>query len=92
MSNLTLHTDIIHHKSKNEAYLWAAGQEGLNVDVRVVHFEIVVPETSGHPDGRQHTSLQKIRGMRSSTSIEQQPTLIGGYFEFIRTLASTMLS
>lgn len=43
------------------SYLWAAGQEGLNVDVRVVHFEIVIPETSGDPDGRQHTSLQKIR-------------------------------
>ncbi|KAF3855117.1 hypothetical protein F7725_023172 [Dissostichus mawsoni] len=46
----------------NGAYLWAAGQEGLNVDVRVVHFQIVVPETSGDSDGRQHTSLQEIRG------------------------------
>lgn len=42
---------------KNGAYLRAAGQEGLNVDVGVVHFEIVVPETSGDPDGRQHASL-----------------------------------
>lgn len=40
------------------SYLWAAGQEGLNVDIGVVHFKIVVPQTSGDPDGRQHTRLQ----------------------------------
>lgn len=63
---LSLHTvkeDIMKDKIQNGAYLWAAGQEGLNVDVGVMHFEIVVPKTPGDPDGRQHTSLQKIRGM-----------------------------
>lgn len=55
--------DIVKDKIKNEVYLWTAGQEGLNVDVGVVHFEIVVPKTSGDPNGCQHTSLQKSRGM-----------------------------
>lgn len=55
--------DVMKDKHQNGAYLWAAGEEWLNVDVGVVHFEIVVPETSGDPDGCQHTSLQKkIRG------------------------------
>lgn len=48
--------------SKNShAYLWAAGQEGLNVDVGIMHFQIVVPKTSCDPNGRQHTGLQKMQ-------------------------------
>ncbi len=54
--------NIMKNKIQNGAYLWAAGQEGLNVDVGVVHFEIVVAKASGDADGRQHTSLQKISG------------------------------
>lgn len=50
-------------KIQSGAYLWAAGQEWLNVNVGVMDFEIVVPKTSGDPNGRQHTSLQKIRRM-----------------------------
>lgn len=62
---VSAHRERWHHEGHitHGAYLWAAGQEGLDVDVRVVHFQIVVPETSGDADGRQHTSLQEIRGM-----------------------------
>lgn len=52
---------MIEDNIQSWAYLRAAGQEGLNVDVGVVHFEIVIPKTSGDSDGRQHTSLQRIR-------------------------------
>lgn len=45
------------HQIPSAAYLWAAGQEGFNINVGVVHFEIVVPKTSGHTDGCQDTSL-----------------------------------
>lgn len=55
--------NLENHRLKriSGAYLWAAGQEGLNVDVGVMHFEIVVPKTSCDPDGCQHTSLQKMQ-------------------------------
>lgn len=32
-------------------HLWTAGQEWLDVNVRVVHFKTVVPKSSGNPDG-----------------------------------------
>lgn len=40
-------------------HLWTAGQERLDINVGVVHFETVVPKSSGNPDGRQHTSLKE---------------------------------
>lgn len=55
-----MHT-VIEDSIQSWAYLWAAGQEGLNVDVGVMHFEIVIPKASGDSDGRQHTSLQRTR-------------------------------
>lgn len=33
-------------------HLWTAGQERLDINVGVVHFETVVPESPGDPDGR----------------------------------------
>lgn len=33
-------------------HLWTAGQEWLDINVGVVHFEAMVPESSGNPDGR----------------------------------------
>lgn len=37
---------------QSAAHLWTAGQEGLDVNVGVVHFETVVPKSPGNPDGR----------------------------------------
>lgn len=42
-------------------HLWTAGQERLDKNVGVVHFETVVPKSSGNPDGRQHAGLKKTR-------------------------------
>lgn len=38
-------------------YLGTAGQEGLDVDVGVMHFELVVSQAPGDPNGSQHTGL-----------------------------------
>lgn len=40
-------------------HLWTAGQERLDINVGVVHFETVVPKSSGNPDGRQHAGLKE---------------------------------
>lgn len=37
---------------QSAAHLWTAGQERLDINVGVVHFETVVPESPGDPDGR----------------------------------------
>lgn len=42
-----------------KSYLWTAGEEGLDEDVGVVHFKVVVPKASGDADGSQHTSLRQ---------------------------------
>lgn len=54
---------MVKNTVQDGAYLRAAGQEGLDVDVGVMHFEVVVAKASRHPDGRQHTSLHQIRGV-----------------------------
>lgn len=54
--------------NKMKAHLWTAGQEWFDVNVGVMDFEIVVAETSGDPDSRQHTSLQKMRRVKMNYS------------------------
>lgn len=34
------------------------GEEGLDVNVGVVHFEVVVSQSAGHTNGGHHTGLQ----------------------------------
>lgn len=69
-------------------HLWTAGQEGLDINVGVVHFETVVPESSGDPDGRQHAGLKEeetrfknsktggVRSVASSSRQHLQPQLL----------------
>lgn len=46
--NISTATD----QMQSAAHLWTAGQERLDINVGVVHFETVVPESPGDPDGR----------------------------------------
>lgn len=53
----------------NSAHFGEAGQEGLDVDVGVVNFEVVVAEPARHADGRQHPSLGNQSAVASSRNL-----------------------
>ena len=46
-----------NRNKKPRWYLWRWRQEGFDVDVGVVHLQVMVPESPGHSNGCHHTGL-----------------------------------
>lgn len=38
-------------------YLWTTGKEGFDVDVGVMHFQVMIAKAPSYTDGSQHTCL-----------------------------------